>query len=129
VAAVRIGSTSVAYPFSRLRDRRAVNDRVEGTAIVVFWEPGTASALDAPTVDSGRDVGTTGVFLRTVDSRPLTFVPEVHGFRDTETGSTWDLTGRAIAGPLRGTRLDPVPHGDYFWFAWAAFRPDTDIRP
>lgn len=129
VAAIRIGSSSVAYPFSSLAERRVVNDEVADAAIVVFWAPGVASAVDRATVAGGRDVGTTGVFLRAVDSRLLTFAPVADGFRDRETGSTWDLTGRAIAGPLKGTRLDPVPHGDYFWFAWAAFQPDTEIRP
>lgn len=48
-------------------------------------------------------------------------------FRDRETGNTWDLVGRAVAGPLRGARLTPVPAGDYFWFAWAVFRPETRV--
>jgi hypothetical protein len=27
-----------------------------------------------------------------------------------------------------GTQLDPVVHAAHFWFAWAAFKPDTEIR-
>ena len=27
----------------------------------------------------------------------------------------------AVAGPLDGTRLDPVVHRNEFWFAWQAF--------
>lgn len=128
VAAVHTGSTSVAYPFSTLSEQRVVNDEVEGSPIVVFWAPGTASALDQATIADGRDVGTTGVFRRTVDGRVLHFTARDDGFRDRETDSRWDLTGRAVSGPLEGTRLDPVQHGDYFWFAWAAFRPETEIR-
>jgi hypothetical protein len=37
------------------------------------------------------------------------------------------VTGLATAGPLKGTQLDPVVHGDHFWFAWAAFAPGTRI--
>jgi hypothetical protein len=51
------------------------------------------------------------------------------GFRDRETGSTWDVLGRATAEPLAGRSLEPVEHVDTFWFAWAAFRPDTTIVP
>ena len=45
---------------------------------------------------------------------------------DAETGSRWDITGRAVEGPLEGATLEPVNHGDHFWFAWAAFVPHTD---
>ncbi|MGH7526726.1 MAG: DUF3179 domain-containing (seleno)protein [Gemmatimonadales bacterium] len=37
------------------------------------------------------------------------------------------MLGRAIAGPLRGTRLQPVPHGNHFWFAWVVFKPSTRV--
>jgi hypothetical protein len=48
---------------------------------------------------------------------------------DDLTGRTWNvaLRGRATGGPLAGTQLDAVPHVDTFWFAWAAFRPDTTV--
>ena len=46
---------------------------------------------------------------------------------DRETGSTWSITGLAIDGPLAGAQMAPVVHGDHFWFAWAAFAPDTTI--
>jgi hypothetical protein len=37
------------------------------------------------------------------------------------------MAGRAVSGPLRGQRLTAVPHGNHFWFAWIAFRPDTEL--
>ncbi|NIR43477.1 MAG: DUF3179 domain-containing protein, partial [Gemmatimonadetes bacterium] len=46
-----------AYPFSSLREARVVNDELDGAPIVVFWAPGTASALDAARIARGRDVG------------------------------------------------------------------------
>ena len=129
VAAVQVGDHSVAYPFSALSELRTVNDQVGDQPVVVLWAPGTASALDQGIIAEGRDIGSSGVFDPTVDGRVLTFNRDAaDGFRDRETGSTWDLTGRALSGPLAGTRLRPLPHGDYFWFAWAAFRPETDIR-
>ncbi|MBI4502050.1 MAG: DUF3179 domain-containing protein [Gemmatimonadetes bacterium] len=128
VAAVRLGDESVAYPFTALREHRVVNDRAADRPVVVFWAPGMASAVDAARIASGRDVGSTGVFDRRLDGRTLTFEPGPgDSFRDRETGSTWSLRGRALAGPLRGAHLSPIAAGDYFWFAWAAFRPDTRI--
>ena len=44
-----------------------------------------------------------------------------------QTGSTWTITGRATDGELAGTALEAVGHGDHFWFAWAAFAPETRI--
>ncbi|MFQ5529687.1 MAG: DUF3179 domain-containing (seleno)protein, partial [Gemmatimonadota bacterium] len=48
-------------------------------------------------------------------------------YSDRETGSTWDLAGQAVDGPLTGSRLTPVPHGNHFWFAWTAFRPGSVV--
>ena len=127
VAAVRLKNEAVAYPFSRLSKSRVANDVVDKVPIVVLWAPGTASALDRARIAEGRDVGATGVFDRRVGGRTLRFEWRQGAFRDAETSSTWTLTGRAIAGPLRGSRLQPVAAGDYFWFAWAVFRPDTRV--
>lgn len=96
-------------------------------ALVAWVVDGTASALDAGTVSGGRDVGATGVFSRVVDGEELRFEADGDGFVDDRTGSTWKVLGEATAGPLAGTRLDPVPHVDTFWFAWAAFWPDTVV--
>jgi len=35
--------------------------------------------------------------------------------------------GEAIKGPLAGKKLTPVVHTNSFWFAVAAFKPDTKI--
>ncbi|GAI93948.1 unnamed protein product, partial [marine sediment metagenome] len=36
-------------------------------------------------------------------------------------------TGQAIQGELKGKKLSPVAHGDYFAFAWLVFKPETKI--
>jgi Protein of unknown function (DUF3179) len=130
VAAVRSGDSAVVYPFSRLRGEAPVNDELDGEPVVVFFDPDVASALDSPLVSAGRDVGAAAVFVRSVDGRELEFEPgaEAGTFRDTRTGSTWDMSGRATAGPLEGARLEQVTHDDQFWFALAAFFEDAEIR-
>jgi hypothetical protein len=130
VAAVRSGNSAVVYPFSRLRSDGPVNDELEGEPIVVFFDPDVASALDSPLVSAGRDVGAAAVFGRAVDGRELEFRAgsDPATFRDRQTGSTWDMSGRAAAGPLEGTRLEQIPHDDQFWFALAAFFDDAEIR-
>lgn len=129
VVAVELNGESVAYPFSSLRARRAVNDRIGGTRVVVLWAPGTASALDSRRIADGRDVGSSNVFHRVLDGRILTFDSDRNGaFNDRETGSTWDIMGRAVAGRLAGKRLEPIVHGNHFWFAWGVFRPETRVE-
>jgi hypothetical protein len=117
--------TYVAYPYSVLAEMGAINDTHGGHDLVVLHEPGTSSALDAPLIREGQDVGATGVFDPVIDGQKLTFRREGDAIVDDETGSMWDILGHAIAGPLAGRRLDPIVHGDQFWFAWATFRPDT----
>jgi hypothetical protein len=119
----------VGFPYSELRRVGSAAATVSGEDIVVFWAPGRASALDGGIIDDGEDVGATGVFRPVIDGRPLTFerAGEHAPIRDRETGSTWTITGEAIDGELRGARLEPVVHGDHFWFAWAAFAPGTTI--
>lgn len=94
---------------------------------MAWLKPGTSSALDTATIADGRDVGATGVFDTTVEGRQLTFEAVGDHFEDDETRSSWTVLGEATAGPLAGTRLRSVPHVDTFWFAWAAFRPDTTV--
>lgn len=127
VLSVDLGGESVAYPYETLSGLAVVNDTVGGTDLVVFWSPGTASALDSTAIADGRDVGTATAFERTVNGQTLTFEQDGGGFRDAETGSTWDALGVATAGELAGTRLTPVVAVNHFWFSWAAFKPDTRV--
>jgi hypothetical protein len=120
----------ISIPYSELRSNGVANVDFEGQPLVALWQPGAVSALDAAYIDESEDVGGTGVFSAVVDGDTLTFTrdgDEAAPITDLETGSTWDVTGRAIDGPLSGTVLEPVPHGDHFWFAWAAFVPQTGI--
>ncbi|HWH37479.1 MAG TPA: DUF3179 domain-containing protein [Candidatus Limnocylindrales bacterium] len=127
VVAVNIDDAAVAYPHSEVARLGVIHDQVAGTPVVVFWQPGVASALDAARIDEGRDIGATGVFSPVVDGERLTFEPGSGAIVDRETGSLWSIFGVATEGPLEGTSLEPIGHGDHFWFAWAAFEPETRI--
>lgn len=127
VVVVSLAGEVVAYPFTVLANRRVVADTVGGRPIVVFFQPGTVSALDASDIASSKDVGATGVFSPTVDGRELSFSWSGGSFVDAQTMSHWNLLGKAVSGPLAGTQLEPVVHTDSFWFAVAAFDPNTRI--
>lgn len=122
-------ATPVAYPFSHLSEVGIVHDVVNGRGIVVAWRAGTATALGGSRIASSEDVGTASVFETALNGRELRFEPADDGaLRDVQTGTVWDVTGRAVSGPLEGERLTPVIHDQTLWFSWAAFRPDTEIR-
>lgn len=120
-------SDALAVPLVLLREQGVVSATVDGQDLTVWWAPGTASALDEGAIVDGDDIGATGVFVPVVDGNALTFTPSGAGFVDDQTGSTWNLLGMAVAGPLFDRQLESVEHVDTFWFAWSAFRPDTAV--
>ncbi|HCT76647.1 MAG TPA: hypothetical protein DGT23_08675 [Micromonosporaceae bacterium] len=127
VIGVGDGPSAVAVVRSAVAAAGVVQVNVEGRELVVWHRPGQASALDDDSVGTGPDIGTVGVFETTLDGQRLHFTPVSGGFRDTATGSTWDVLGRATDGPLAGKSLTPYRHLDTFWFAWVAFQPQTKI--
>jgi hypothetical protein len=120
----------ISFPYSELRTTGVANVEFAGDPVVAIWTPGARSALGGTFIEDAEDTGATGVFSAVVDGETLTFVrdgDEDAPITDVETGSTWNVTGRATDGPLAGSVLEPVVHGDHFWFAWAAFVPQTNI--
>lgn len=134
VAAIFVGKEVAVFSFSRLEREPVLNDEVGGKEVVVAYKRGVLSPLDSPSISDSRDVGTAAAFERTTGGRRLEFEPrrgrKASGasFVDRQTGSSWDITGRAVSGPLRGRRLRPVRHDEQFWFALAAFVPEADVR-
>jgi hypothetical protein len=127
VAALTVGDESAAFPFTFLATERVAHHTLGGKDLVVFFKPGARSALDRRSIADSREVGSTGIFLRELDGRLLTFAAAGEDFVDQETGTRWNLFGQGLSGVLADRRLTPVPHANHFWFAWAAFRPDTTV--
>ncbi|MBI4497352.1 MAG: DUF3179 domain-containing protein [Chloroflexi bacterium] len=127
VVTVSLGGIDRAYPLGVVQERRVVQDTIGDTRVVVFHAPGASSPLDGRVIADSRDIGAVGVFQAELEGRRLTFTVRSGMIVDRETASTWNILGHATAGPLAGKRLAPVLHGTPFWFAWAAFKPKTEI--
>jgi len=127
VAAVFVGDEAVVVPFSRLRKDPVAQFEVAGTPVVVVFKDGVASALDDAEIAKSEDAGTSAAFDRRLGGRTLDFELRGDAVVDRQTQSTWDITGRAVAGPMKGRRLRSVRHDQQFWFALAAFLPDARI--
>lgn len=122
IVAIQIDGLDVAYPFTTLAELMVVNDNVQEMPLVVFWKEGTSTTFG----NSPTDTGSTGVFSRILDDQVLTFEADGSGrFKDLETGSIWNLLGRALEGPLAESQLEQVISAEHFWFAWSTFKPDT----
>ncbi len=127
VAALTFEGEAIAFPFSFLEAEKVVHYPAGDQNLVVFFRPGARSALDGFRIADSREVGSTGIFLRDLEGQTLTFSADDDVFIDLETGSRWNIFGQALSGPLAGSQLTPVVHANHFWFAWAAFRPDTRV--
>ena len=113
VLTIEVNDAVTAYPLDRI-GRVALNDEVGGLPVVVFNSV------------KGQSVG---AFFRDVDGQVLTFEyrEESEAFIDRETGSVWDLAGRAVEGPLAGAELERASTRRGFWFSIAITFPNVEL--
>lgn len=105
-----------AFPFDLVAEENGVvNDIVGGLEIVVLSDLINQSGLAWSRVVDGQVLE-----FERVSSSP--FVA-----RDTATGSTWDIRGRATGGPLVGTQLSWVTSFVTQWYGWAEYHPGTGL--
>src|SRR5262249_43971478 len=96
------GKHARAYPLERLVKAGLLRETVKGKDRVVLWfkPTRTAAAYQSlaapPVVEAGKPRPVTLAINRKVAEAP---------FIDKETGSRWDIAGRAITGPLKGWTL------------------------
>ncbi len=117
VLGVETEDASRAYGLDYLEQHPVLNDEVGETPLLVAYD---------------SEQGAAAIYDRRNNGQVLTFQPAVDGdkaaFVDAETGSTWDQTGQAVAGPLKGTALSPVNHlSRVLWFSWFNFYPQTEL--
>jgi len=124
---VSLGNIDRLYPFALFRDQPLIHDTVANTPVIVMARHGTLSVLDREAITQSRSIHSASAFDRRIDGKTLDFVLRDGTIVDTATGSHWNLLGQALSGPLAGTRLDSLPGGVHFAFAWLAFNPDSEI--
>lgn len=50
------------------------------------------------------------------------------GIIEDNDGNVFDIFGFCISGPAKGSRLQPMNGFIAYWFAWAAFYPEVEIK-
>ena len=127
VLGVTHGGKTRIYPFAAIAATPVINDEVGGEPIAVFSQEGLLSALDAEIIRDSRRIPAAAAYSRKAGQRLLSFERRDGRILDRETGSEWDIFGRAIAGTLKETRLKPADSGVHFAFAWLAFNPQSEV--
>ncbi len=133
VLGVRVGAIAKAYPVkgsARLR-----TDKLGDTDIVLFGGAAYKPVASQPRKWKGPKPNKNGVSPadagepmpdgKVVPSRTLTFTEKNGAIADIETGTTWGIDGRGIAGELKGWTLEWVDGVACRWFAWSAEYPQT----
>lgn len=127
IVALEGETESVTVVRELVADSGVLTETVDDQPLVLFFSEGQASGLQQSRISEGDDIGTIGVFDPTVDGDVLSFTPDGDVFTDDQTGSTWNVAGQAIGGPLDGEQLEPYPFIDTFWKSWDSFKPDTRL--
>jgi hypothetical protein len=125
IVGVRGTSDHVAITAEHLEERGVVEVEVDGRPVTVWHRPGLAFPVGAATVAGGQDVGATPAFYVDRFGDGVRFDAVDGGFRDSETGTTWSVLGRGVAGPLEGERLERASVLNTRWFAWSGYHPET----
>jgi hypothetical protein len=144
VLGVWTGRQARAYPLDAAAKTTLVRDTLDGKPCVVLWYAPTRTAAaylpeaspprKHPAPRPNQDGESPAVKEPEAPRRPVTLVldrpDEAAPFTDQETGSRWDVAGRAVAGELKGWTLTWLDSTQVKWFAWAAEYPETTIaRP
>jgi hypothetical protein len=114
-------------------DRDAVADAgvfeftLDGADLVAWYVPGQASALESDRVSGGRDIGSVAVYRPVAAGRQLGFTADGEQFTDDQTGTTWNILGEAVDGPLvhlSRHRTSPDVTSSRLCNAFSRCRPD-----
>ena len=112
VYGVELGGVAKAYPDDELAKFVVVNDVVGNMPILVARDPETQ---------------TVRIFERKISNSVLDFEFKNGRLHDKQTGSEWNFEGFAVNGRYANTQLVLTVAPAHFWFAWAAFKPGTEL--
>tara|TARA_B100000315_G_scaffold201492_1_gene193995 strand:- start:8 stop:625 length:618 start_codon:yes stop_codon:yes gene_type:complete len=112
VYGVVINGEAKAYPENDMIKTGLINDIVGGKPILALLN---------------IETGTVKIFERTVEGITIEFKIDNGQLIDTTTNSIWSYSGEGISGKHMNTQLIEVIAPPHFWFAWAAFYPETDL--
>lgn len=122
VLGLRVGTETKAYRLADLHEAVVLADELGDQPCVLLYHAATKTAAAYSPIATPPRVGP--------KARVLTLFPTKGGvFADQQTGSTWDIAGRGVSGPLQGWTLGWLDGVEVKWYAWAAEFPATRVHP
>lgn len=109
---------SRAYPVKRIHAAKLIEDRLNGTPVLVVLGPDRKSIRVFQALTGSDYFSLTQVRTARMDAAL---------FVDAATGSTWNFDGCAISGALQGKCLKPISGLNDYWFDWRNYHPRTSI--
>jgi hypothetical protein len=106
---VELGDTFEAYRLSNMKNREVINDVIDEKPILILYD---------------RERQLASAFSRVANGKTLEFELDESSnsyIKDRSATCRWDFEGTAH----NGENLTPIPSFKAYWFAWAAFHPDT----
>lgn len=110
VVGIEYGTSARTYDWNLLVKQRIIQDSLPGLPLVIVMAKDTASFH---------------TFSRFMDSRVLSLQLVDDQLVDQATGSSWDLKGEGINGPLKDRRLKSVQSYQEFLHSWEYFHPNS----
>ena len=112
-----------AYPLADVEKAGLLQDKLGGEEVVVLWYGPTKTAAAFSRLATPPQKGP--------EPRKVTLQRDDKDaeapFVDKETGSRWDIAGRAVEGELKGWTLQWLDGVMVKWFAWTAEYPQTEL--
>jgi hypothetical protein len=116
IVGIVIDGHARAYPRDLLKTSRVLIDELNGTPLALV---------------TGADRASIRAFSRALDDRVVQLHDRIDSsparFIDAETGSEWDISGKAVSGPLAGRQLRRLPLVSDYWFDWRTHNPKTTV--
>jgi hypothetical protein len=100
------------YPLKAIRGAGIARDRLGDTPVVVASDPWSGNAV---------------ALVAEIDGRALELEVDSPGILQDPAGNRFDLSGRCIAGPLRGGRLRQAPSVSSRWYGFVATYPEATV--
>ena len=112
IVGIQVRMEARAYDWIDLQKSQTINDFLGGVPLLVV------ANLDSISFHT---------FNRLVDGDTLflSLNESSHALMDTKTNSTWDWSGKCVAGALQGRMLKPLQSYQEYWHSWQTFHPQT----
>jgi len=110
-------NSAIAYPINSFDGEITImNHEINNEKIVVAISKTFNFAIS---FKRKLDDGTELEFTKVTNKLPIIMTDQF--------GNEWDLFGRSVSGPRSGAELGKLTSYNAYWFAWAAFHPDSEI--